>query len=129
LTPCLHSFIGNALPALLSPFPGNSRNKQTGLLEGPVRRDHIDLKTLLTTFGLIFLAELGDKTRFAALSLSAESESRLSVFLGASPALASSALIAVRLGAVLAGCFPPHVIKTVGGLLFVAMGAVMLISR
>ena len=89
----------------------------------------MDLKTLLTTFGLIFLAELGDKTQFAALCLSADSESRLSVFLGASLALASSALIAVLLGAVLARCFPPHVIKTVGGLLFMVMGAIMLISR
>jgi putative Ca2+/H+ antiporter (TMEM165/GDT1 family) len=89
----------------------------------------MDLKTLVTTFGLIFLAELGDKTQFAALCLSADSHSRLSVFLGASLALASSALIAVLLGAVLARCFPPYLIKTVGGLLFIVMGAVMLISR
>ncbi|MBP1725108.1 MAG: hypothetical protein H6Q51_406 [Deltaproteobacteria bacterium] len=89
----------------------------------------MDFKTLLTTFGLIFLAELGDKTQFAALCLSADNQSRLSVFLGASLALVTSALLAVLLGAVLARCFPPYIIKTVAGILFVVMGVVMLIAR
>ena len=89
----------------------------------------MDLKTLLTTFGLIFPAELGDKTQFAALCLSADNESRLSVFLGASFALVTSALLAVLLGAVLARCFPPYIINTVAGILFVVMGVVTLISR
>lgn len=89
----------------------------------------MDIKTLLTTFGLIFLAELGDKTQFAALCLSADSKSRLAVFLGASLALVTSALLAVLLGAFLARCFPPHIVKTVGGVLFIVMGVIMLITR
>ena len=89
----------------------------------------MDIKTLLTSFGLIFLAELGDKTQFAALCLSAESNSRLSVFVGASLALVSSALLAVLLGAFLARCFPPQVVRTVAGFLFIAMGAIMLVTR
>ena len=89
----------------------------------------MDTKTLVTTFGLIFLAELGDKTQFAALCLSAESKSRLAVFLGASLALVSSALLAVLVGSFLARCFPPHIVRTVAGILFIAMGAVMLITR
>ena len=89
----------------------------------------MDLKTLVTTFSLIFLAELGDKTQFAALCLSADSKSPLAVFLGASLALVTSALLAVLLGAFLARCFPPHVIKTVGGILFIVMGVVMLATR
>lgn len=89
----------------------------------------MDIKTLLATFGLIFLAELGDKTQFAALCLSADSKSRLAVFLGASLALVTSALLAVLLGAFLARCFPPHIIKTVGGVLFIVMGVIMLITR
>jgi len=80
----------------------------------------LDIKTLLTTFSLIFLAELGDKTQFAALCLSADSQSRLAVFLGASLAL---------LGAFLARCFPPHIVKLVAGILFIVMGAIMLITR
>jgi len=89
----------------------------------------MDLKTLLATFGLIFLAELGDKTQFAALCLSADTQSRWSVFLGASLALVSSALLAVLLGAVLARCFPPYIIKTVAGILFIAMGVLTLVTR
>jgi putative Ca2+/H+ antiporter (TMEM165/GDT1 family) len=89
----------------------------------------VDAKTLLTTFSLIFLAELGDKTQFAALCLAADTKSRLAVFLGASLALVASALLAVLLGALLARCFPPYVVKTVGGILFIVMGVVMLIAR
>lgn len=89
----------------------------------------MDIKTLLATFSLIFLAEFGDKTQFAALCLAAESKSRLAVFLGASLALVSSALLAVLVGALLARCFPPYVVKTVAGILFIVMGVVMLVTR
>ena len=89
----------------------------------------MDIKTLLTTFGLIFLAEIGDKTQFAALCISADSKSRLAVFLGASLALITSAFLAVLLGAFLARCFPPHIVKLVAGILFIVMGAIMLITR
>ena len=89
----------------------------------------MDIRTLLTTFGLIFLAELGDKTQFAALCLSADSKSRLSVFLGASLALVISSLLAVLLGALLARCFPPYIVKTVAGILFIVMGAIILVTR
>ena len=89
----------------------------------------MDVKTLITTFSLIFLAELGDKTQFAALCLSAESKSRLAVFMGASLALVSSALLAVLLGAFLARCFPLHLVRTVGGILFIVMGVIMLVTR
>jgi putative Ca2+/H+ antiporter (TMEM165/GDT1 family) len=89
----------------------------------------VDFKTLITTFGLIFLAELGDKTQFAALCLSADSNSRLSVFMGAPLALVTSALLAVLLGALLARCFPPYVVKTVAGMLFIVMGVIMLVTR
>ena len=89
----------------------------------------MDIRTLLTTFSLIFLAELGDKTQFAALCLSADGKSPLAVFLGSSLALVTSSLLAVLVGAFLARCFPPYLVKTVGGILFIVMGVIMLVTR
>ena len=47
----------------------------------------MDLKVLMTTFGMVFLAELGDKTQLATFGLSASAKSRLTVFAGAAAAL------------------------------------------
>ena len=51
-----------------------------------------------STFITIFLAELGDKTQVATLLLSAQSQSPITVFLGAGLALVSTSLIGVLLG-------------------------------
>ena len=55
-------------------------------------------KVFLSTFITIFLAELGDKTQVATLLLSAESQSPLTVFLGAGSALIATSLLGVLLG-------------------------------
>jgi putative Ca2+/H+ antiporter (TMEM165/GDT1 family) len=34
----------------------------------------MDLRVLLTTFGIIFLAEMGDKTQLAAMTMAADGE-------------------------------------------------------
>jgi hypothetical protein len=61
----------------------------------------MNLKVLLTTFGMIFLAEMGDKTQLAAITLAAQTRQPLAVFLGASLALTAVSLIGVALGSVL----------------------------
>ena len=59
----------------------------------------MDIKLIMTTFGLVFLAELGDKTQLATFCLPADAAScRLSVFLGSAGALVLSSLIAVLFG-------------------------------
>jgi putative Ca2+/H+ antiporter (TMEM165/GDT1 family) len=51
----------------------------------------MDWKLILSTFGVIFLAELGDKTQLAAVTLSASTRKPLAVFIGASLALVAVA--------------------------------------
>ncbi|MFO7706734.1 MAG: TMEM165/GDT1 family protein [Desulfobacterales bacterium] len=83
----------------------------------------MDLKLLLTTFGLVFLAELGDKTQLATFCFSADCEdSRLSVFLGSAGALVLSSLIAVLLGAGVSRFVSPMAIKLGAGIFFLVVG-------
>lgn len=88
----------------------------------------MDWKTLLSTFGLIFLAELGDKTQLACIGLTCKARSPLAVFLGAVAALAVVTLIGVVFGEALANLIPTAYIRKASGALFVVIGAVILIS-
>ena len=81
------------------------------------------MRLFLTTFGLIFLAELPDKTAFATLMMAAE-RSALGVFLGAAAAFLVQTIVAVALGG-LVGLLPIKLVKTVGGLMFFAFAAVL----
>ena len=87
----------------------------------------MDLKTLFTTFGMIFLAELGDKTQLATFAFSANSSSRWAVFLGSAGALVLTSLLAVVFGSVVHKLVPPQMIKTGAAILFIIMGLWMLI--
>jgi putative Ca2+/H+ antiporter (TMEM165/GDT1 family) len=80
-----------------------------------------------TTFASIFLAELGDKTQLATLSLAAGERQRWTVFVAAALALVASTAVAVLVGEALARVVPPTYIKRAAGALFVVLGAVFLI--
>jgi putative Ca2+/H+ antiporter (TMEM165/GDT1 family) len=82
----------------------------------------MDIKLLLTTFGLVFLAELGDKTQLATFCFSADCDNRLSVFLGSAGALVLSSLIAVLLGAGVSRFVSQSSIKIGAGVFFVVVG-------
>jgi putative Ca2+/H+ antiporter (TMEM165/GDT1 family) len=86
----------------------------------------MDIKVLFMTFGMIFLAELGDKTQLATLTFAAESKSRLAVFIGSAGALVLTSLLAVLLGSVIARFVPTQYIQIVAGVLFLALGAWMI---
>jgi putative Ca2+/H+ antiporter (TMEM165/GDT1 family) len=88
----------------------------------------MDLKALLTTFGMIFLAELGDKTQLATLAFAAEGKSQLAVFIGSAGALVLTSLIAVILGTAVSRFIPPNYIKTGAGALFIILGLFMILS-
>ena len=87
----------------------------------------MDIKVLFRTFGMIFLAELGDKTQLATFAFAAESKSRLAVFLGSAGALALTSLLAVVLGSVVSRLAPANYIKTGAGALFVLLGLWMIL--
>jgi len=88
----------------------------------------IDTHIFMTTFGMVFLAELGDKTQLATFCLAADCDPKLSVFLGAGSALLLSTLIAVVFGSVLSKYLPEHYVKIAAGIFFVVVGIWMLFN-
>ena len=89
----------------------------------------MDWKLLTSTFGLIFLAELGDKTQLATLTLAASGRSRLLVFLGAASALVLTSAIAVLVGEGIARVVPEVWIRRAAGLGFLVLGALYLAGK
>ena len=76
----------------------------------------------LTAFVAIFLAELGDKTQIAMITMSASSKHPLSVFLGGAIALVLLTGIAVVAGEVVTRYVPAAVLSKVAAVLFVLIG-------
>jgi putative Ca2+/H+ antiporter (TMEM165/GDT1 family) len=87
----------------------------------------MDFKVLFTTFATIFLAELGDKTQLATFAFSAETKSRVSVFIGSAGALVLTSLLGVLLGAAISKLIPPNFLKMGAGVLFVILGIWMIL--
>ena len=87
----------------------------------------MNINVMLTTFGMIFLAELGDKTQLATLAFAAESKTRLAVFLGSAGALILTSFLAVVLGSAVSRLIPPTTIRMGAGGLFVVLGISMLV--
>ena len=88
----------------------------------------MDTKLMLSTFALIFLAELGDKTQLTTLARAASEDAPWSVFLGASLALIASTVLAVLFGSALSRLVAPQVLKGVAGALFLVFGVLLLSS-
>jgi len=83
-------------------------------------------QTAITSFGLILLAELGDKTQLAVLALATRTKSPWSVFLGAGAALLVSTALAVVLGSLLTRYLPAsatRIVHIAAGALMIAVGA------
>jgi putative Ca2+/H+ antiporter (TMEM165/GDT1 family) len=88
----------------------------------------MDWKLVGSTFLAIFLAEMGDKTQLATMTLAAGS-SRRAVFLGSALALVATSAVAVLAGEVVARAVPPHWLRRGAGVVFVAMGLLFLLGR
>jgi putative Ca2+/H+ antiporter (TMEM165/GDT1 family) len=82
----------------------------------------MDWKTTFTTFGAVFLAELGDKTQLATLAFSTTGQSRWAVFVGSATALVATSAIAVVAGEAVSRAVAPTVLQRVAGVGFVVIG-------
>ncbi len=84
----------------------------------------MDIKLIASTFFILFLAELGDKTQFAAIAASAGSNKPLSILIGAVLALTISSIIAVAAGSIIGNIIPIRYIKIAAGVLFLIFGII-----
>ena len=89
----------------------------------------MDWRVFLTTFGAIFLAELGDKTQLAAMTMAADTKKPLAVFLGSALALACVSAIAVLVGSTIAHYVPLEWIKRAAAVMFIFIGVMILLGK
>ena len=89
----------------------------------------MDWRVFITTFGVIFLAEMGDNTQLAAMTLSAQTKRPWAVLIGASLALACVSAIGVVVGGVLSQYLPLEWIKRAAAIAFIVIGALILLGK
>jgi putative Ca2+/H+ antiporter (TMEM165/GDT1 family) len=85
-----------------------------------------NLNTLLLSFMTIFLAELGDKTQLAIISLSAKTGAPIFVFLGASLAMCILSFLGAYMGSFLIKFIPKELIEKLAGIIFILIGIFMI---
>jgi len=89
----------------------------------------MDWRVFVTTFGAIFLAEMGDKTQLAAMTLAAETKRPLTVFVGAALALACVSALGVVVGGALGHFLPLEWIKRAAAVGFIVIGVLILLDK
>ena len=82
----------------------------------------MDWGSWLSAFGLIFVAELGDKTQLAVVSQTCKYRRPWPVFLGGSLALVAVTALGAVGGRLLGAFIPQDVIRVVAAVAFVVMG-------
>ena len=89
----------------------------------------MDWKIFGTAFLTLFLAELGDKTQLAIITMTANTDSKLAVFLGASLALVFVTLLAVLFGGILSTYIPTEWLQRIVAAAFIIIGVLMLFGK
>lgn len=91
-----------------------------------------DLKTnqgiFTKAFSLTFIAEMGDKTQLTAIALTAAYSAPFEVFVGAALGFLAVTAIGVWFGKWLGDKIEQKALKTFGGILFIAIGILMLVE-
>lgn len=89
----------------------------------------MDWKIFGTAFVTLFLAELGDKTQLAVITMSAKTDSKIAVFLGASVALVLVSLLGVLAGGILTQFIPVEWLQRIVAVAFITIGVLMLLGK
>jgi putative Ca2+/H+ antiporter (TMEM165/GDT1 family) len=84
-----------------------------------------DWRAFSSTFGLLFLAELGDKTQLAVLSLSSQHRNVWPVFIGGALALTLVTALGVLGGQGVSRLVPESVLLWASAVAFIVMGTLM----
>ena len=85
----------------------------------------MEWQAFLSTFGLIFIAELGDKTQLAVMTQTCKFRSPWAVFLGGSLALTGVTALGVLGGQQLCRWIPEQLLLKISAGAFVLMGLLM----
>jgi putative Ca2+/H+ antiporter (TMEM165/GDT1 family) len=89
----------------------------------------MDWKIFGTAFVTLFLAEIGDKTQLAVITMTASTDSKVAVFLGAAAALVVVTALGVAVGGVLTQYVPAEWLHRIVAVAFIAIGALMLAGK
>lgn len=88
----------------------------------------LNLRLIISTFTMIFVAELGDKTQLSIFTLATGRKAFASVVLGAAAALVLTTLLAAALGSLIGRFVPEKVLKFVSAGVFLTFGVLTLIE-
>ena len=89
----------------------------------------MDWKIFGTAFLTLFLAEIGDKTQLAVITMTAGTNSKIAVFLGASLALIAVTALGIIFGDVLAQYVPTEWLQRIVAVAFIVIGVLMLAGK
>jgi hypothetical protein len=82
----------------------------------------MDLALLASTFATVFLAELGDKTQLAIVTISGTSSRPGAVFAGSSAALVLASLLGAAAGGSLSAVIPTNALQLAAAVGFLIIG-------
>jgi putative Ca2+/H+ antiporter (TMEM165/GDT1 family) len=85
----------------------------------------MDWRVFLTTFAALFIAELGDKTQLAVITMTGKHQKPLPIFLGATLALACVTLLGVLGGQAVYRLLPAEMLRRLSAGLFIVLGLLM----
>lgn len=89
----------------------------------------MEWKIFWTAFATLFLAELGDKTQLAVITMTSKTNAAVSVFLGAALALVLVTLLGVLFGSAITSVIPAEWLQRIVAAAFIIIGVLMLFGK